>query len=243
MHFTASPEAGLPRRWWPVAVSLVVHVLLIGLWLRHSDLRPVAPERPEPLTVLVLPAPVALPSPPQPKPAERKKPDEKHARPSAPVALPPLAATPNVPPQPSVSPEPQAASTPHPSTADILDSARRDIGKLSREASGGKLGGKPGGELRARDSAWDRFGQRVADAKIDHSPAPNREAYTSPDGLTYYRTRVGDHYECRKTGTLDPSSTWKNGREMQANSMSTLGMGGTSGLVLCPGSERDWKQQ
>jgi hypothetical protein len=241
MHFTASPEAGLPRRWWPLAVSLVVHALLIGLWVRHADLRPVLPEMPERLMVLVLPAPVARQATAPAKPAERKKPDEKHAKPSVPLALPPpLAAAPSVP-QPEVAPEPP--STPPPSTADILDSARRDIGKLSREASGGKLGGKPGGELRSKDSAWDRFGKSVADAKIDHGPAPNREAYTSPDGLTYYRTRVGDHYECRKTGTLDPSSTWKNGREMQANSMSTLGMGGTSGLVLCPGSERDWKQQ
>jgi hypothetical protein len=30
---------------------------------------------------------------------------------------------------------------------------------------------------------------------------------------------------------------------MHANSMSTLGMGGTSGVVLCPESDRDWVRQ
>jgi hypothetical protein len=130
-----------------------------------------------------------------------------------------------------------------PSAAEILAAARRDIGKFDREPSGGKLGTAQGRELRPGESTWERFGQRVADAKIDHAPAPNREAYTAPDGQTYYRTRVGNKYECRKTGTLDPSSTWKNDREMHVNSMSTLGMGGTAGLVDCPGSERDWKRQ
>jgi hypothetical protein len=233
MHFSASPEAGLPRRWWPLAVSLAVHVLLVGLWLRHADLRPVAPDLPETFSVMVLAAPRPVPPP---KAADHKKPDEKHAKPAAPVALPPRAeAAPAVPDQAAEVP---AAVTPaRPSTADILESARRDIGKLSQEKSG-----KLGGDLRAKDSAWDKFGQRVSDAHIDRSPSPMRESYTSPDGLTYYRTKVGSRYYCRKTGSLDPSSTWKTGAEMHANSMSTLGMGGTAGLVLCPGSERDWKR-
>jgi hypothetical protein len=233
-HFSAS-QAGLPRRWWPLAVSLAVHALLVGLWLRHADLRPVTPEKPETFSVLVLaaPRPAALP----PQAAERKKPGDKHAKPAAPVALPPpVAAAPAVPQQAVEAP---AAVTPsRPSTADILENARRDIGKLSQEK-----GGKLGDELRAKDSAWDRFGQRVSDAHIDRSPSPARESYTSPDGQTYYRTKVGSRYYCRKTGTLDPSSTWKTGAEMHANSMSTLGMAGTSGLVLCPGSERDWKRE
>ncbi len=234
-HFSASPQAGLPRRWWPLAVSLAVHALLVGLWLRHADLRPVSPEKPETLSVLVLAAP--RPVPLLPPTVERKKTDDKHAKPAAPVALPPpVAAAPPVPQQ--VVEMPAATTSPRPSTADILESARRDIGKLSHEK-----GGKLGGELRAKDSAWDRFGQRVSDAHIERSPSPARESYTSPDGQTYYRTKVGDRYYCRKTGTLDPSSTWKTGAEMHANNMSTLGMGGTAGLVLCPGSERDWKRE
>jgi hypothetical protein len=239
MHFTSSPQAGLPRRWWPLAVSLAVHALLVGLWVRHVDLRPVAPEAPEHLTVLVIPAPVLRP-PPEPTPAPRNKKDEKARRSHVPVvAGTPLAVAPVQPP----APLPSAAATPQParlSAADILDSARHDIGKLSRDAGGGKLGG---GELRAQESAWDRFGQRVADAHVESARSPSTDHYTSPDGQTYYRTKVGSKYYCRKTGSLDPSSTWKTGAEMHANSMSTLGMGGTAGLVLCPGSERDWKRE
>jgi hypothetical protein len=238
MHFASSPQAGLPRRWWPLAVSLAVHALLIGWWMRHAETRPVAPEAPGHLTVLVIPAPVHR-LPPAPLPAPQDKKDEKARRPHVPVvASTPLAVAPVQP--PALLPSADAPAPPHPSAADILDSARHDIGKLSRDAGGGKLGG---GELHAKESAWDRFGQRVADAHVESARSPSTEHYTSSDGQTYYRTKVGSKYYCRKTGSLDPSSTWKTGAEMHANSMSTLGMGGTSGLVLCPGSERDWKRE
>ncbi|MGZ5198465.1 MAG: hypothetical protein ACXWC4_01755 [Telluria sp.] len=241
MQFAASRQAGLRRRWWPLTVSLAVHALLVGLWVRHADLRPVPPDAPEPLSVLVLAAPLPQRRPPEP-PAASTKPDEKTVKRHAPVALPaPVATAPEPPPVAAatvVAPDPAPVAA-RPSAADILAEARRDIGKFDREARGGKLGAA----LRPRESAWDRFGQRVADAHIERGPAPVTESYTSPDGGTYYRTRVGDRYYCRKTGTLDPSSTWKTGAEMHANSMSTLGMGGTAGLVLCPGSERDWKRE
>jgi hypothetical protein len=247
MHFASSPQAGLPRRWWPLAVSLAVHALLIGLWLKRADLRPLAPAVPEPLSVFLVPAPRALPVPPVPERTARAKPDSKKPGPSpnaaGPRAMPPVEARAPV---EAMTPEPGPVAPTAPSAADVLQDGRHEVGKITgqlrAEDAISPLRGKEPGPLR-RGGKWARFADTLEAAHIDHSSVPNREAYTAPDGVTYYRTRVGNQYYCRKTGSLDPSSTWKTGDEMHANSMSTLGMGGTSGLVLCPGSERDWKQQ
>ena len=46
MTLAASNRAGLPRRWWPLLVSLAVHSLLIVLWVRHAVRRPLAVDTP-----------------------------------------------------------------------------------------------------------------------------------------------------------------------------------------------------
>jgi hypothetical protein len=226
---------------WPFAVSLALHALFLLAWLNRPAPPRAADEQPQRLSVLLFPAPApprgAAPRAPGRHAAPAQRPQV--APESRAISLPDTAAAP--PPQAHASTalvEPATAQPAPPTTADILASAHREIAKLAKEP-----GSTQAGTLRPGDSAWSRFERGVAGAHVERGPAPVTEAYTSPDGTTYYRTRVGNSYVCRKTGTLDPSSTWKNEREMHANSMSTLGMGGTSGVVLCPESDRDWVRQ
>jgi hypothetical protein len=232
------------RHAWPLAVSLGVHLLLVLAWLQFGAKVRLPVEAPQPLTVLLLPRPAPQPlrdDPPLPAPAPhaahvpKPAPGAAASRP-APGPAAPAAQAP--PPAVIALPAPPAPSASRPSAADILAAARQDIGKIDREVRGNKAA-----PLRAADSAWTRFEQRVDNAHIERGPAPVTEAYTAPDGVTYYRTKVGNSYVCRKTGTGDPSSTWKNDREIHANSLSTLGMGQTAGVVLCPESDRGWVRQ
>jgi hypothetical protein len=235
---------GQRRQVWPFAVSLAVHALLLLAWLGRPAPPPPADGQPQRLSVLLFPARPAPPASAAPvaprqhsrreQPAAQARPSSRHDTAAADPANTTLADTP---PANTVPGAPASAAPPQPSAAEILADARREIAHLAREP-----GGKRAGALRPGDSAWSRFERGVADAHVERAPAPVTEAYTSPDGTTYYRTRVGNSYVCRKTGTGDPSSTWKNDREIHTNSMSTLGMGGTSGVVLCPESDRDWKR-
>jgi hypothetical protein len=198
---------GGPRRqMWPFAVSLAVHALLLLAWLNRPVSPRAADEQPHRLSVLLFPA---RPAPAAPVLAAPRAPGG-HAAPaqrqqaapeSRAISLPDTAAA--LPPQAHASAalaEPTTAQPAHPTTADILASAHREIAKLAKEP-----GSTQPGALRPGDSAWSRFERGVADAHVERAPAPAREAYTSPDGTTYYRTRVGNSYVCRKTGTLDPS--------------------------------------
>jgi hypothetical protein len=240
----ASHDAGLRRRWWPLAVSLAVHALLIGLWLRHADLRPVAPDAPEPLSIWLQPATQPQLPPPEPPPARQALPDKtRHAAREPVLPSAPRVAAPASPPvsQPVVE-------APQPSAAEIADRARHEVGaiaaKLRAEDAVSPVRGKDTVSSLRRGGKWARFSDQLEAAHIDNGPEII-ETYTAPDGRVLYRRRVGGKVICRQSGSVGPAAPWSSGGAVLggAGSQITLGMGGLAGDVACPESARDWKRQ
>lgn len=222
-----------------------MHTLLIVLWVRHHDLRPVAAETPEPLSVLLLPTrPAPAAKPPETVPDKRK--DEHPGRPAA-AAVAPATIAPAAP-QAAAPKETQPESPPAPSAAQILEDSRQDIGKIGRElrAQDGvsPLRARPAPPVLKPSGKWSRFAQQLEDAHIDRSPNIVTEEYTSPDGRVLYRTRTGNKVVCRQSGSPGPPATWRSEEAVRAGagSKSTLGVGNSAGDVLCPESDRDWKK-
>jgi hypothetical protein len=224
------------RRACPVAVSLAAHLVLVLAWLHFGRPEPVIEETPRTLSVLLLPRPASAPPsllPPGPatparKPHRTPGPATERLR-TNPVA-------PSQPEQPSTVLTVPASDSAKPSAWDILNAARQDI-RNSRNARTGKMEA-----LRQGDGKWTRFEERMAAAHVDRSPEPVTESYTAPDGLTYYRTRVGDKVVCRKTGSSGPPAPWRSEEAIRAGagSMATLDVGNSAGTTLCPGGKRDW---
>jgi hypothetical protein len=227
---------GTVRKAWPLAVSLAAHLVLVLAWLHFGGKERVPDDTPRALSVLLLPKPQQAP-PPVLAPERETPAKSNRARKSAAATLRASPVAPSQPAQPSPSlPAPVPASL-KPSAWDILNAAKQDIRKGSGEARPGKLGVPVQG-----DSKWDRFEDRVASAHIDRSPGPVTESYTAPDGLTYYRTRVGGKVVCTKTGSTGPPAPWRSEADIRAGagSMATLGVGNSAGTTLCPGGKRDW---
>jgi hypothetical protein len=238
-----APNQGVAkRRAWPLVVSLAVHALLVLAWLHFGAREGVPDERPRPYSLLLFPklqgtpAPLALPKA-QTLPRTRSRhaaPDDiapaRRADPATPVFLSPEPASPSA--------QPPAAAAP--SAADILNAAKRSIAGIDRELRGAKAG-----VLQPGDSAWGRFERSVESAHVESSRTKSVESYTSPDGETYYRIRVGDKVVCRKTGSVGPPAPWRSDEATRAGagSVATLGVAGSAGYVLCPGSARDWVRQ
>lgn len=236
MTFSERYPGGNLSKAWPVAVSLAAHVALVLAWLHFGRPEPVIDETPRTLSVLLLPRPA--PAPPSLLPPDRvtpaKQPRRTHGPATEPSRTGPVA--PSQPEQPAAVLAVPASASAKPSAWEILNAARQDI-RNSRNARTGKMEA-----LRQGDSKWTRFEERIADAHVDRSPGPVTESYTAPDGLTYYRTRVGDKVVCRKTGSTGPPAPWRSEEAIRAGagSMATLDVGNSAGTTLCPGGKRDW---
>jgi hypothetical protein len=223
----------LRRHGWPLAATLAAHVLLVLALLHWGGLARLPADAPQPFSVLLFPQ--LAPPPPAARAAfPTVRAAGRHAvpaRPRASTQAPARAA------QDPVAPAAAAPSTPAPSTAAILDSARRDIGKIDRELRGAKLVTP----LQA-DTAWSRLGREIDAAHIDRSRTESLESYTSPDGETYYRMRMGNKVVCRKTGSAGPPAPWRSDEAIRAGagSQATLGVANSAGYVECPGSAREW---
>lgn len=244
----ASNQAGLPRRWWPLLVSLAVHSLLIVLWVRHADLRPVAVETREPVTMLLVPfRPTPAPKPPAAE-AGKRKPETSPSRAAAPAAAPVPAESVVSTPQPAAPTAIQPEAPQPPSSGRILEDSRHDIGAIGSElrAQDGvsPLRARPAPQQLKPTGKWARFAQQVEDAHREPSSAVVTEEYTSPDGRTLYRVRQGNKVVCRQSGSPGPAADWRSAGAIAAGagSKSTLGMQNSAGEVLCPESDRDWKK-
>lgn len=228
---TGGPGGGALRRHaWPVAVSLAAHVLLLLAWLHWGGRTRLPADAPQAFSMLLFPQ--RAPPPPAAAPATqppRRAPGQHAAPERRPVFVPASAA--------ASAPAPERLAAPAASTAAILEGARRDIGRIDRELRGAA----PGVPLQA-DTASGRLGRAIDAAHIDSSRTQSLESYTSPDGETYYRIRMGDKVVCRKTGSSGPPAPWRSDEAIRAGagSQATLGVGGSAGYVLCPGSARDW---
>ncbi|MCS0657697.1 hypothetical protein [Massilia terrae] len=216
---------------------------MIALWIRHADQPPVAVETPEPLSVLLLPAPaVRVPKLPATAPDKRK--DARSPRPSA-LAPPKSPAPPATPVAPVAV---QAEAPAPPAAAQILEDSRHDIGNIGRELRGqdgvSPLRARPAPPVLTPSGKWSRFAQQLEDAHIERSPNIVTEEYTAPDGRVLYRTRQGNKVICRQSGSPGPPATWRSEEAVRAGagSKSTLGVGNSAGNVLCPESDRDWNK-
>jgi hypothetical protein len=244
----ASNRAGLPRRWWPLLVSLAVHSLLIVLWVRHADRRPLAVDTPEPVTMFLVP----LRPTPAPKPPDTAAAKRKDAKPAATSAPPPAAPARNESVAPTQQPPAPTAvqpeTPPAASTGQILEDSRHDMAAIGRElrAQDGvsPLRARPAPQQLKPTGKWARFAQQIEDAHREPSSAVVTEEYTSPDGRTLYRVRHGNKAVCRQSGSPGPAADWRSAGAIAAGagSKSTLGVQNSAGEVLCPESERDWKK-
>jgi hypothetical protein len=225
------------RQAWPLAVTLGAHAVLALLWLNGTHKPRPLEEEPRRLMVLLLPK--AAPVKPPVAPPRTVRPNA-HKPGAAPRPLEPVAVQPQRPANlPSTTPlQPEAITPPHPSAAAILDSARRDIGKIDRE-----LRGKHPNVLGNTDTPWRRFEQAVAGAHNDTALA--EDSYTSPDGTVVYRRRMGHKTVCRKTGSVGPPAPWRSEGAILAGAgrQATLDVGGEAGDFLCPESDPGWKKR
>lgn len=248
MTLVASNTAGLPRRWWALLVSLVVHSLLIVLWVRHADLRPVAAETPEPVMMYLLPVrPTPASTPPETVPDKRKE-ERQATRAAVPVSAVAPAHSPTPAQQPAAPAAVQAEIPASPSAGQILEDSRHDLGKIGRELRAqdtvSPLRARPGPPQLKPSGKWSRFAQMVEGAHRENPSAIVTEEYTSPDGRTLYRVRHGNQVVCRQSGSPGPPTTWRSEEAVRAGagSKSTLGMQNSAGDVLCPDSDRDWQK-
>jgi len=237
--------AGLPpRNRAALALIFGMHILALFGWMRQ---RPAAvPDAPRVVSILLRPSlPAAKPKPPEPlepgypRPRSRPLPlaMDIFGGPSAPLKreAPEPAAS------PTVTPDTPAPASP-PSPASPLEDAHapmtvQDAIREQKEAEGGfgmalskRQAGRVDRELRKGksgvpdepDTPMGRFRRGLEAAHIDRSMSAREDSYTSPDGVVYYRKRIGNATYCRRSGSVSPLG------------MRGIVMGNEAGDVPCP---------
>lgn len=187
----------MKRHSLPLALTIVVHLLLI-LCLRLA--RPAAPAAPAPGTrsamlVLLTPVPIrpariARPAPPSPAPARPRPPARVAVK--APQDA-PAAGAPAAPAGPPVSEARQA------SAAGILAQAKRDVGQIDRDLRAAA----PPVPLLQADTARQRFERAMAAAFIDRSNTMVVDHYQSGDGVIIERITRGGGSKCYMSGVVN----------------------------------------
>jgi hypothetical protein len=217
-----------------LVVTLAAHVVLALLWLNGAHKPRPRDEETRWMSVLLLPKAMPMKAQaPLPEPQRRVLPNERESasqRPPQAITVQPATTT-----APAREPE---AITARPSAADILDSARHDIGKIDRE-----MRGKKPDVLGRTDTPWGRFEQALGGAHKETALA--EDSYTSPDGTVVYRRRKNGKSVCRKTGSVGPPATWRSEGAILAGAgrQATLDVGGEAGDFLCPDSDPGWKKR
>jgi hypothetical protein len=229
-----------PRNRAALALIFGMHILALFAWMRQRP-SPL-PEMPHVVSILL------RSSVPQPKPqaAEPLRPFHPSAPPPSPLiqddfdlssrpaprdtadtenttAAPPAAA----PSPPSVSPleDAHAPITVQDAIREQKQAgggfgaslSRRQAGRIDRELRNGKSGvpDEP-------DTPIGRFQRGLEAAHIDRSMSVREDSYTAPDGIVYYRKRIGNATFCRRSGSVSPMG------------MRGIIMGNEAGDVPCP---------
>lgn len=229
---------------WPLAVTLGLHALLAWWWLLAPG--PAAPDAGlAPRAFLVVPvwtAPSPIPEPaPPPLPSPRRLAPPAHvaARPApadepqpitaeaASLPADPPTSSPVPPADPLALPSPAAAAA-APAGDTVAARALRAAGGVERELRAGKLSAlKPG------DTPGQRLAGSLEAAHVETARSLTSESFTTPDGVTIYRFRIGGKVFCRSTGHVQPrlGNLAEGGG---AASFDVAGGGGAAGLVPCP---------
>jgi hypothetical protein len=239
MRLTVDGERGNRLAALPLAVTLALHLLLLGWLARPVKLVPDDPaQRRSVLVMLPLAHPRARVEP-APVASARRQPAAP-AHPSA-VATSAPPVRPDPPDIPATTP-PQATPAESPArysleADELLGSAKRQAGKIDRELRGGKPG-----VPREADTPWARFRGALAAAHVDRSHTMVQDSYTGADGVTIYRIRQGDKVFCRQGGGTRPDMPGRTEGAVLAGAgrFDTLGMAGTAGTINCPTGEHDW---
>lgn len=222
--FTARRTPG-----WPLAVTLGVHVLLLWAWRVAT-----APQAPtaDPLerTLMLVPAPMPRILPDLVRPARPKPPATRtQAAPAtAPEAATPIAAQPDAEPisEPDVDPlaQPSEQATVQ---EGIKERARQAAGPAAHALRKGKLA-----KLEPGDTPLSRFRTALEGAHKDSRRTLASESYTTPDGVTIYRFRIGGKVYCRTGGHVKPGIGGAEGGG--ATLFDSGGGGGAAGIISCP---------
>ncbi|PWF55340.1 hypothetical protein C7C56_002285 [Massilia glaciei] len=194
-------EGARRLRWAPLALTLLLHLLLVGGWLAAAGSKPAGGVRPaaDRVVMLLFPARAAAPpkrrvasvarSPPSPRPARQSP-----VRPvPVPVPVPGQAAA-QTPVAPAAAEVEAAVEVdelqikPAPGPTLVIERALRDVGKIDRALRAGA----PGVPAQRPDTPVARFERIMASAHIDRSKSMSMDTYRSPDGVSYTRiTRAG----------------------------------------------------
>jgi hypothetical protein len=183
-------SARVGRTAFALFATLALHVLGVAWWFKRDTLVRVADEpRSAVMVWLQVPLRPILPLP-KPEPANR-------APAAAPLRRPPEAIRQAIAPTAVVPDRREAANLP--SAQDIVERARRDIGKIDRDLRGRA----PIVPLEKPDSAQARFERGMAAAFIDRSLTMTMDRYTSPDGVVITRITQGGGTACYMSGTVN----------------------------------------
>lgn len=183
----------LTGRSLPLLLTILVHLVLAWLYLTQRAAEPGGPSAPQRFFVALVARPVPrapqrpLRPPPMRTPLPRATPVHAVRQPAAPAALPvaPIEAAP-LPAQPA-------------SAGDILERAKRDVGKIDRALRGG-VSAVPA--VRP-DTPQARFEAMMESAFIDRSKTMRVDHYESADGVIIERITRGGSSKCYMSGTVN----------------------------------------
>lgn len=214
---------------WPLAATLGAHLLLVWSWRLATAPEP-PPDDPSEDAMMLIPVPKPFIAP-EPSPPARPKPasSRKQALPAEPQA----AAAPG-----AAQPELDAISEPYvdpfalpselPNAQEAVDErARRAAGTTDHAMRKGKLA-----KLEPVDTPLSRFRTALEGAHRDTRRTLASESYTTPDGVTIYRFRIGGRVYCRTGGQVKPRIGGAEGGG--ATSFDVRGGSGAAGLISCP---------
>lgn len=183
----------MPRRSLPLALTISVHLLLLaGLYLAQREPPPAKSTTPQRYMLALV-----RPSVPPPAPQQIKKPAVRIAtRPQAPVRV--ARAAPMVEEAQAKAdapvPDPLAAA---PVAGDLVERAKRDVGKIDRELRAGRP------VALSADSPHARFERIMASAYIDRSNTMTVDRYQSGDGVLIERVTRRGKTSCYMSGTVN----------------------------------------
>ncbi|MES2295737.1 MAG: hypothetical protein V4582_01780 [Pseudomonadota bacterium] len=191
----------------PLALTLLVHLLLVLAWCFSRGSRPVEHAQREELVYLQVSASRAPVDVPKPRPLRavaapisapsQAKPSIKDATiRTEPLLAAPLTAAPARP-APSISAAPlDPLAAPAQSSLSARESALRDAGNIDRD-----LRGKIAPAAR-QGTPFSNFQSALAGAHIEKSPV-QMARYTSPDGVVITRVTQGSKVRCYMSGTVN----------------------------------------
>ncbi len=215
------------RRAAGLGATIALHLALIPLWQMANKPNPDGPEQPSRLMqwvdVIAAPRKAAQPEPKEPEPVPRTPPERKVAPPVRAIAIaPPVPATPElVTAAPPEAPQQRSAD-------DIMQQARRDMGKINKELKKEF----PGPKIRAPvDTPQSRL---VKGIELAHEMAPPKlweapkvqELTTGFAGTRRYRVITGNGTYCI---TVGPTHT--------ATGLTMNGNANAQRLTSCPRDE------